>query len=72
MESSIGGRANIIPILHYHVSTIVCEFMNSIDNLVSDFMAISEMISSSLDIPTPVNVRTLAFCADPLKTPKSN
>jgi hypothetical protein len=68
---SIGGRPDITPILQYHVSTIVCEFVNSIDNLVADFTAISEMVSSSLDVPASVNVRALAFCADPLQSPRA-
>ena len=65
---SIGGRANVTPILHYHVSTIVCDFVNSIDNLMTDFNTISDMVSSCLDIPGPVNIRTMALSGDPLNT----
>jgi hypothetical protein len=63
---SIGGRSDVQPILHYHASTIVCDFDHSIDHLVSGFETISSAISAHLDIPHPVHNRLLSFTADPL------
>ena len=58
------------PLLHYHVSSIVCEFDNDISGIGSDFSSVTELISSHLDIPVTVGLRGVHFSADPTVLPR--
>jgi hypothetical protein len=60
----LGGKSNIVPLLTYHVSTIVAEFSNNIDQSLKNFSRVSDLISTHLDIPTRVGLKGLVFGAD--------
>lgn len=62
----IGGRDDLKTRLSYHVSTIVADFSNNIDGLISSFTEISNFVSSKLDHPTKLRLNSLAFLANPL------
>jgi hypothetical protein len=65
----LGGRADVVPLLTYHVSTIVAEFDNNIDQSLKNFAKIADLISNHLDVPAPVGLKGLSFQADPQKLP---
>jgi hypothetical protein len=66
----LGGRADVIPLLTYHVSTIVAEFDNNINQALKDFGKIADLISNHLDVPASVGLKGLYFQADPQNLPR--
>jgi hypothetical protein len=65
----LGGKEVNTVLLHYHVSTIVCDFDESINWLISDFLHLTSVISSHLEIDAKVGVTGINFAADPSTLP---
>jgi hypothetical protein len=66
---ALGAKPVEQALLHYHVSTIVCEFENDIGGIISEYSDLSELISSQLDIVAKVGLSGLHFFADPTTLP---
>lgn len=66
---SMGAKPVDKPLLHYHVSTIICDFVNDISGIIKEFIELQENISARLDFPAQVGLRGLHFQADPSTLP---
>jgi hypothetical protein len=69
MMLSVGAKPVDKPLLHYHVSTIICDFVNDISDIIKEFVQLQGNISSRLDFPAQVGLRGLHFQADPSTLP---
>jgi hypothetical protein len=69
MMVEFGAKPVDKPLLHYHVSSVVCEFDNDISEIVSDFRHVTELISSHLDVTATVGLRGIHFAADAATLP---
>jgi hypothetical protein len=66
---SMGAKPVDKPLLHYHVSTIICDLINDISDIIKEFVELQGNISSSLDFAAQVGLRGLHFQADPSTLP---
>jgi hypothetical protein len=66
---SLGAKPVEKPLLHYHISTIVCDFDHDLSGIISNFTSLTSLISTHLDIPAPVGLRALHLLADPENLP---
>jgi hypothetical protein len=69
MMAEFGAKPVGEPLLHYHVSSMVCEFDNDISGIISDLRDVTELISSHLDVTATVGLRGIHFAADPATLP---
>lgn len=70
MMLAMGAKPVENPLLHYHVSTVICDFDNEIGGIIAEFAELAKSIETRLDFQAPVGLRTLHLAADPLILPQ--